>query len=155
MLILALVFLAVGGELLHLRIHFPLAHSYGFIPFFSGILSVFIVPLLFCFRSTLAYGYVINGFTVILGTIVMAHFSVVHFHVPLTAFNLLFNTLLADIAILWGKFWIGKALFDLELLSTDKGAAPTGRYFRYPNLGWWWAHLAGWSLVYALGVRAF
>ncbi|MFA4906232.1 MAG: hypothetical protein WC645_06980 [Candidatus Margulisiibacteriota bacterium] len=151
-LILGLVVLAIGGWFLHLRIHSPFMVRFGLVPLFSGILSVFIVPLFFLFRPTFAYAYVINGFTVILGTIVMAHFSIYYFNGIWTLPNLLLNTLLADIAILWGKFAVGKALFDLELLNTDKDVMPQGRYFRYPNMGWWLVHLAGWSIVYTLGV---
>lgn len=150
-LIVGLFLLAFGGLLLHTIIHPAFLRSYGFVPLVAGILSVILVPLLFWFRPTVQYAYVINGFLVILGTIAMAHFSIFHFSGPLTIGNILFKTLLADISILWGKFAVGKALFDLELLSTDKDTIPKGRYFRYPNMGWWWVHLLAWSAVYALG----
>ncbi|MFP4081816.1 MAG: hypothetical protein ACLFVG_03550 [Candidatus Aminicenantes bacterium] len=26
-----------------------------------------------------------------------------------------------------------------------------GKFFRYPNMGWWWVHLVALSAVYALG----
>jgi hypothetical protein len=146
-----LVFLAFGGWLLHLRIHPPLEEGYNLVPFLSGVLSIFIVPLLFWFKPTIIPAYLINGFSVILGTITMAHLSLVNLNSPLTLQNLLFNTMIADIALLWGKFAVGKAIFDLEFLHTDQDAAPRGRYFRYPNTGWWLVHLVGWSIVYAAG----
>jgi hypothetical protein len=142
-LITGLVFLSLGGWLLHTKIHPPLVHGYGFVPFISGIISVIILPAMFWFRPTLAYAYVINGMLVILGTITMAHFSLVKFGSPFL--------LLPDILMLWGKFVVGKAIFDLDLLHTDQDAQPKGRYFRYPNTGWWLVHLVGWSVVYALG----
>jgi hypothetical protein len=146
-----LVLLAVGGLLLHLRIHSPTQDEDNFVPFLSGIVSIFIVPWMFWFRRTAAYAYVINGFLVILGTITMAHFSIVHFKGPLTLPSILLNTTLADIALLWGKFAVGKNLFDLQFLHADTDAVPGGRFFRYPNMGWWWVHLVGLSAVYALG----
>ena len=150
-LIVGLIFLAFGGWLLHLRTHPPLMDSDNLVPFISGIVSILILPLLFWFRSTIAYAYVINGFLVILGTITMAHFSIVHFNGPLSLAGILFNTTLADISLLWGKFVVGKALFDLELLRSDQDTIPSGRYFRYPNTGWWLVHLVMLSVVYALG----
>jgi len=150
-LITGLVFLAVGGWLLHIRTHPPLMDEDNLVPFISGMVSIFILPLLFWFRSTISYAYVINGFLVILGTITMSHFSIVHFNGPLSLAGILFNTTLPDIALLWGKFVVGKALFDLELLRSDQDTIPAGRYFRYPNTGWWLVHLVMLSVVYALG----
>lgn len=150
-LLLGYVFLAFGGWLLHLRFHSPLVDGENFIPAISGFLSVVILPLMFYFKPTLQYAYVINGFTVILGTILMGQFSIAHFSVPLTIYTILFNTLLADIAILWGKFAVGKTIFDLELLNTSQDTVPRGRYFRYPNTDWWLVHLFAWAAVYAAG----
>lgn len=150
-LITGLVFLAVGGWLLHIRTHPPLADADNLVPFVSGIVSIIILPLMFWFRPTLAYAYVINGMLVILGTITMAHFSIVKFGLPTSLNGLFFNSMFADIALLWGKFAVGKAIFDLDFLKTDQDVQPKGRYFRYPNTGWWLVHLVMLSVVYALG----
>lgn len=150
-LISGLVVLALGGWLLHFRIHSPLVNSANYIPFIAGIITVIILPLMFWFRSTAAYAYVINGMLVILGTITMAHFSIAHYSGPLSLEGVLMRTLFPDIAMLWGNFAFGKALFDLELLNSATDTVPKGRYFRYPNNGWWLVHLIAWSLVYALG----
>jgi len=88
---------------------------------------------------------------VILGTVTMAHFSIVHFQGPVMLTNILLTTTLADIAALWAKFALGKALFDLEYLKSDADAAPKGHFFRYPHMGWWWAHLFSVAFVYFLG----
>ena len=109
-----------------------------------------IVPLLFYYRQT-AYAFVINGFLVILGTITMAHFSIATHSGPWTLNGLIFKTMLPDILMLWGNFAFGKALFDLELMNTAADVVPKGRYWRYPNNGWWLVHLIAWSAVYALG----
>ena len=150
-LIAGLVFLAFGGWCLHLRIHPPSKDADNLIPFFGGILSVFCLPLLFWYRRTLAWAYVLNGFSVILGTVTMAHFSIVHFQGPVTLANILLTTTFADIAILWAKFVLGKAIFDLEFLRSETDVAPKGHFVRYPHMGWWWVHLFSVAVVYSLG----
>ena len=150
-LLTALVALSLGGFLLHGRIH-PIAQNpANVIPMISGVLSILIVPLLFSFRRTIEYGYVLNGILVIIGTIAMAHFSLFHWPDPATVGAVIVKTLLADILILWGKFFVGKALFDLELFGYDPRQAKKGTTYRYPNLGWWLVHLVAISLVYLLG----
>jgi hypothetical protein len=55
--------------------------------------------------------------------------------------------------LLWGKFAVGKALFELELASRLDQTTRRGRFFRYPNMGFWWVHLIALSMVYTLGVQ--
>lgn len=150
-LIAGLFFLALGGWLLHLRVHPVEVNKSNLVPFISGIISVFCLPLMFCFKPTITLAYILNGFFAIIGTITMAHFSIVHFTAPATFEVIFLNTTLADISLLWGKFAIGKVIFDLEFLKTDTDIKPAGRFFRYPNMGWWWVHLFALAIVYALG----
>jgi hypothetical protein len=117
----------------------------------SGVLSILVIPMLFSFKKTIEYGYVLNGFLVIIGTVGMAHFSIVHWPAPATLGSIILKTMLADILILWSKFFIGKALFDLEIYGYDPHKAKKGKTYRYPNLGWWTIHLVAISLVYLLG----
>lgn len=148
-LLSGLVLISMGGWLLHNRIHPPVARGANFLPFFAGIISAVFVPMLFLKRGTVLYAYILNGMIVILGTIGMAHFSLANPPRPVTIGFLLLLTLFADILLLWGKFAIGKTLFELEISEPD---APRGvRTFRLPNMGWWWVHLSGMSLVYYLG----
>ena len=78
----ALIALALGGYMLHSRIH-PIAQNPSFfVPFCAGILSSVVVPVLFRFPRTISYGYVLNGFLAIIGTVVMAHFPLVHWPAP-------------------------------------------------------------------------
>lgn len=150
-LIAGLFFLALGGWLLHFRIHPLVKDADNLIPLISGILSVFCLPLLFYFRPTVPLAYIINGFLAILGTIIMAQFSITNFKGPFTFENIVLLSTFADIAILWGKFSVGKAIFDLEYLKSDKDTVEKGRFFRYPNMGWWWVHLFALAIVYSLG----
>ena len=66
-LIFALVFLALGGWCLHLRIHPPSKDEDNLIPFLSGIFSVFCLPFLFCYRRTLTSAY--GGYRCLVGEI--------------------------------------------------------------------------------------
>jgi hypothetical protein len=150
-LLTALITLSLGGFLLHGRIHPIAGNPANVIPLISGVLSILIVPLLFSFRRTIEYGYVLNGMLVIVGTIAMTHFSLFHWPVPATLGAIILKTLLADIVLLWSKFFIGKALFDLEFYGYDPRQVKKGKTYRYPNLGWWLVHLAAISLVYLLG----
>jgi hypothetical protein len=109
------------------------------------------VPFLFWRRKTLNLAYILNGFQAILATILMSDFSIDHFQGPLTLSNIILNTLFADICLAWAKFAVGKALYDLEYLKSDADTVSKGRYFRYPNLGWWLVHLIGLTAVYAAG----
>ncbi len=150
-LVAGLFFLAFGGWVLHYRIHSVVKNPDNVIPLISGMVSVFFLPFLFWFRPTVTLAYIINGFLAIIGTILMSHFSIANFKGPLTPENIILNSLIADIGVLWGKFAVGKALFDLEFLKSETDAAVKGRFFRYPNMGWWWAHLFALATVYALG----
>ena len=135
-LILALFFLTFGGWCLHLKIHPLEKNVFNVIPFIAGILSAFCLPLLFCFRRTLVLAYILSGFIAILGTILMAHFSIVHFQGSLTLPNVLLNTTFPDIAILWGRFAISRSIFKLEHLRSETDAGERGHFFHYPNMGW-------------------
>jgi len=153
-LISALFILALAGFIIHTRFHPITADEDNFIPFFSGLFSIFIVTALFWFRNTVQYAYVINGFLVIIGTITMTHFSIIKFSGPLNFITFFMNTMFLNIITLWAKFFIGKALFDLELLRSEEDPLPQFnfiKYFRYPNMGWWIVHLIALSVVYALG----
>jgi len=150
-LIFELFVLGLGGWLLHYRIHPFTKGTIYYIPFIFGIVSVFCLPLLFWFKKTLNAAYILNGFLVIIGTILMADFSIDNFQGPLTLKNIIVNTLFADIALAWGKFGVGKALYTLASLKSDADTVSKGRYFRYPNMGWWWVHLIGLTAVYAAG----
>ena len=81
----------------------------------------------------------------------MGYFSIVHFEGTLAITSIFLNTLFADICLAWAKFAVGKALYDIEYLKSDSDTVLKGRYFRYPNMGWWWVHLVGLTVVYAAG----
>jgi len=151
-LILAIFFLALGGWLLHLRIHPTAKDAENYIPLVAGCISVIVIPVLFIFRSTIPFAYLLNGMTVIIGTITMTHFSIEN-HPPVwTLQTILLGTCLPDILMLWGKFAVGKALFDLDpVISRPDAPMRSGRFFRFPNMGFWFAHVVTLTAVYLIG----
>ena len=140
-LIFALLLLAVGGFMMHYSFHNPMKVFWGYIPFISGLLGVIAIPVLFLFRRTLHLANILNGFTCIIGIITMLHFS------------LALRPLYPDIAILIAKFYVGQAIFSLELFNNiDAPHVVKGwNLIRYPNIGFWYVHLITLAAVYALG----
>jgi hypothetical protein len=123
-LLTSLFLLALSGLMLHYRIHNFMVPTKAdpavtvfdgtrFLSFILPFADVLLVTALFSFRRTAPYGYMLNGFIVILGTILMAHFSIAYFEamgVPPSKWTI--NSTLPDIGIAWADFFVGKALFD-------------------------------------------
>jgi hypothetical protein len=151
LLVAGLVVVSLGGWLLHLRIHHIDDNAINWIPFITGLVSIVIVPALFLTKKMLPYAYVLNGMLVIIGTITMAQVSMPNLLEHFSIETVFVGTLLADIAILWVNFFLGKSLFELDMLKTIDAAVRKGRVLRYPNMGWWGVHVAALSVVYVLG----
>jgi len=150
-MLISIVVLALGGFLLHVRIHPITKVPPIIVAYISGILSIIVVPILLSIKKTMSYGYVLNGMLAIIGTITMAHFSIAHWPEPATLGSITFETMLADILILWTIFFIGKTYFELETFGYDPSKIKAGITYRYPNMGWWCVHLVALSIVYTLG----
>ncbi len=151
LLLSGMVALSLGGWLLHLRVHPMGDAATNWIPFAAGLISILVLPLMFLSKKTLPYAYILNGMFVIIGTITMAHVSIPKLQGNVSIETIFVGTLFADIAILWVKFFIGKALFELDMLKVIDAFVRKGRFLRYPNMGWWGVHAVGLSIVYALG----
>ena len=146
------LFLALGGWLLHLRIHPVAKDAENYIPLVAGFISVFVIPFLFIFRSTISFAYLLNGMTVIIGTTTMTHFTIENPPQEWTLQTIFLGTLLADVILLWGKFAVGKALYDLEaVINRPDAERNSGRFFRFPNMGFWFVHLVTLTVVYMIG----
>ena len=77
----SLVLLSLGGLLMHWRYHpVPLpgapANHANIIPFLLGLAGVIVVPLLLSREKTWLAGYLINGFAVITGTVMMGYLGI-------------------------------------------------------------------------------
>ncbi len=147
----ALVALSLAGFLIHSRIHLITQNLSFLVPFVAGLLNIAVIPALFWFKKTIAYGYVLNGFLCIIGTVTMGHFAVARWFDPKSPPDILLKSMVIDILIVWGKFFVGKALFELETIGYDPNRPKAGLSYRYPNMGWWLIHLAAISFVYSLG----
>jgi hypothetical protein len=147
----ALVTLSIAGFLIHSRIHLITQNPSFILPFVAGILGIAVIPALFWFEKTLVYGYVLNGFLCIIGTVTMGHYAIARWHAPTSPPDILLKSMVIDILIVWGKFFVGKALFELEMFGYDPDRPKGGLTYRYPNMGWWLIHLAAVSFVYILG----
>ena len=78
--------------------------------------DVVLITILFLFKKTAMYGYLLNGLIVIFGTIFMAHFSIAGFMASQTPpSQWIINSTLPDIGIAWADFFVGKALYDFYL----------------------------------------
>ena len=113
----ALVVLALGATMLHLRIHPPDELTDVWPNLFSWI-DLVVVSLLFLFRSTAILGVILNSFLAYLGIIMMADFSLsatLAGQVKVMPWDNFFGWLLLttfpDIAILVADFLVGLALY--------------------------------------------
>ncbi len=89
-----------------------------FLSFLFPLIDVIVVTALFTSRNTAVYGYLFNGIIIIYGTVIMTHYSIAELtdkSAPLGDWFL--KSTLPDIGIAWGDFFIGKALYDLNLRS--------------------------------------
>lgn len=120
----ALVLLALGGLLLHYRIHPSLVVDPGhpdgllfrrdYLPAtLVSLVDLVVVTALFLSRRTAAPAHLVNGMLVIYGTVLMGHHSIA----ALTArgavpADWILRSTLPDVALAWADFLVGKALFD-------------------------------------------
>jgi hypothetical protein len=140
--ILALIFISLGGWCLHVRVH-PMSVNLSYLaPFLAGLFSFVIVPVLVNYRKTVLIGYLLNGFSAVIGTVLMAYLSLSHLAHPLTLFSVLFQTTLADIFILISKLFIGQIIL---LHYFPNGL---GRMF---TAFWWVRHFCYFTVVYSIG----
>ena len=126
-LLLALFLISLSGLMLHYRIHsfmVPIAANPGtfrfdgtrFLSFIFPLIDVVLVTILFMFRKTAVFAYLLNGIIVIYGTVFMAHFSIAEIYaksIPPEAW--LLKSTLPDIGIAWCDFFVGKALYDVHM----------------------------------------
>ncbi len=115
----ALVALALGATLLHLRIHPPKDITYLWPNLFS-LLDLVLVSLLFLSRSTAILAVILNSFLAYLGIIMMADFSIsatlsgqIKVLPGADFFGWLLQTTLADIAVLAADLFTGLALYKV------------------------------------------
>ena len=102
--ILGLILISLGGLLLHLRIHPTSEEASNWIPMIFGVLSIIVLPIMFCSRRTVALAYLVNAITIIVGVVAMTWHSVEHWQGPVTMNAILLESTLADNLILLAKW---------------------------------------------------
>ena len=143
----ALALLAAGGLLIHLAWHPPALpgkpeNPANWIALVFGVAGVAAVPLLVSSRRTWLTGYLINGFSVIIGTVTMAWHSISSWHGVPGAGDLLLYSNLPMILLLLPKLVIGqRVLYHYR----PRGA---GRMF---TGGWWLRHFVYLAAVFTIG----
>jgi hypothetical protein len=144
----AIVLLSVGGALLHARAH-PVSFDPAdpsnpamLVPFIGGFLSIIAVPLLLAFKRTFAIGYLLNGMSVVIGTITMATLSLSSRPSPLTVQSIFLGTMIPNIVLLLPKLFIGQTILH------HYHPNGMGRLF---TASWWTRHFIYLSAVFALG----
>ncbi|RQW06645.1 hypothetical protein EH223_02025 [candidate division KSB1 bacterium] len=138
----ALFLIALGGWLMHLRIHSFVDNPPNLVPFVFGLVSVFFVPILLSFKGTFLIGYLMNGFSVIIGVVVMTTFSLSGLPDPITFSGLMLRTALSYNLILLSKLFIG------QMVLYHYHPTGLGRMFT----AWWWArHFVYVGSVFAAG----
>ncbi|HBH60192.1 MAG TPA: hypothetical protein DDX85_00300 [Nitrospiraceae bacterium] len=86
-----------------------------FLAFMFPLIDTLVVTLLFMWRKTSVYGYLLNGVIVIYGTVFMSHFSIAELTArSAPASDWIMKSTLPDIGIAWGDFFVGKALYDIS-----------------------------------------
>ena len=146
--ICALVFLSLGGWLLHLRLH-PIQvtadnpqNPANLVPFIFGLTNIIATPVLLNFHRTFVIGYLLNGIAVAFGSIIMGHVSLSALPYPLTLSSLFLGTTLPSILMLFSKLFIGQRI----LLHYHPHGM--GRMF---TASWWLRHFCYLTGVYAIG----
>lgn len=113
LLAFAWFWLSLGGLLLHLRIH-PVQDSlFHWIPAIVGAVNTFVLPLLFLRRDLAPYAVLAAWFTVVIGTMGMAWFSLTTWFEPVTFTTVILHSTFADIAILWAKIPLAYVILSL------------------------------------------
>lgn len=143
----ALALLSAGGLLIHYSWHAPpLPGSPGpwanFIPLLFGIAGVVAVPPLVSHRRTWLVGYLVNGFAVVVGTVLMAYYDVSTWHTLPGPADLLLHSNLSSILILMAKLPVGQRVL-LHYRPNGAGRMFTG--------SWWTRHFLYVAAVFAAG----
>ncbi|MFP4380488.1 MAG: hypothetical protein ACLFUS_08295 [Candidatus Sumerlaeia bacterium] len=107
-MIWTLFFLSLGGFLIHFRIHTNppdkgFQGTFYWIPVLFAIINVIFLPIFFSFRKTVPLAYLINVITVIIGIVLMLHFSIIDWTHPVNWYTVLFYSTIADCVILLAR----------------------------------------------------
>ncbi len=113
--------MALGGFLLHYRVHPPAKDAFNLIGVLFPLFNTLILPFMFLNRRTMTWAYLINATSVVVGVVVMTWFSVANWKDPISLYTILFHSTLADSLILMGKLPLAHSIL-LDWMEFDEGA---------------------------------
>ncbi len=126
----ALVALALGATMLHLRIHPPTWETGDLWPNLFSWVDLVLVSLLFLFRNTAILGLLLNSFLAYIGIIMMGDFAVsltlmgqIKVLPSQDFIGWLLQTTFCDMVILFADFLVGIALYR-AIMMEQAGAKP-------------------------------
>ena len=143
----SLILLSLGGLLMHWRYHpVPLpgapASYANIVPFLLGLAGVIVVPLLLSREKTWLAGYLINGFAVITGIVMMGYLGISGWSGLPGIDTVIFDSMLPVILLSAPKLIIGQRILR------HYRPAGTGRMF---TPLWWTRHFFYVSAVFTAG----
>lgn len=115
--VFAIFFVALGGGMLHYRVHPPFVSgkflfSHALASIFSFV-DVVVITTLLSFRKTVVYGFLFKGLFAILAVVLMSHFTIADLSSKNPTFlDWIFKSTLPDIFVALGGFFIAKAIYD-------------------------------------------
>lgn len=101
--VLGLFCMALGGFLLHARIHPPSKDAFNWIAIGFPIFNTFILPSMFFRPKAWRWAYLINATTVVVGVVTMTFYSINTWDKPVTMLNILLGSTMADSLILLAR----------------------------------------------------
>jgi hypothetical protein len=143
----SLVLLSLGGLLMHWRYHpiplpgAPASHT-NIVPFLLGLAGVIVVPLLLSREKTWFTGYLINGFAVISGTVMMGYLGISGWSGLPGIDTVIFDSMLPVILLSIPKLIIGQRILH-HYRPLGMGRMFTAR--------WWARHFFYVSAVFTAG----
>jgi hypothetical protein len=108
--VLGLWVMSLGGLLLHGRIHPPSKDAFNWFATGTLVFNTTILPWMWLYRRTMPWAYIVNITTVVIGVVTMTYFSIVHWKQPLTLWNILMFSTLADSLILCARLPLGQVI---------------------------------------------
>lgn len=118
------VLISIGGMMIHLNLHSPGKSLYFLWASPVSLFSLVVITFLYCRPSTVAWGFLLNAGTIIIGTTGMCYYSLLTFDGPLTPYRVIAESTLPAVLILWTKLpislYILRKMRPLKLSGSDE-----------------------------------
>jgi hypothetical protein len=141
----ALVLISLGGLLIHTHLHPPFGphgDEDALIPLIANLLGILVVPFLLSRRKTWLAGYLVNGFSVVTGVVLMGDIMVSGWTALPGPAAFVQDAMLPNIIFAFPKLMIGQRIL--------RHYRPEGTGRMFTPL-WWTRHFIYASLVFTAG----